>query len=163
MTAVDTGLAGKKPSGTQKNPCFASKDVWLSATSLKVLYLTLTSFLLVRLFAMWAVPFTDTTEARYGEIARKMVETGNWITPQIDYGVPFWAKPPLHTWLSAGGMELFGISEFAARLPIFLTSLAMYQAWVLPQRQMTERKRSKVQSIQFLKVFSSRAQTTSEV
>ena len=57
--------------------------------------------LAVRVAAMIWVPLTDPTEARYAEIARKMVETGNWITPQFDYGVPFWAKPPLHTWLSA--------------------------------------------------------------
>ena len=34
----------------------------------------------------------DKTEARYGEIARLMAETGEWVVLQIDYGVPFWAK-----------------------------------------------------------------------
>jgi 4-amino-4-deoxy-L-arabinose transferase-like glycosyltransferase len=38
------------------------------------------------------VPLMDKTEARYAEIARIMQETNNYITPQIDYGVPFWAK-----------------------------------------------------------------------
>ena len=32
---------------------------------------------LLRLGAMFVLPFTDTTEARYAEIARKVVETGN--------------------------------------------------------------------------------------
>lgn len=73
--------------------------------------------LLVRLATLGAYPLMDTTEARYGEMARIMVETGNWLTPQFDYGVPFWGKPPLHTWMSAGGMVALGENEFAARLP----------------------------------------------
>lgn len=72
---------------------------------------------------LW-LPLTDPTEARYAEIARKMVETGNWITPQFDYGVPFWAKPPLHTWLSAAGIAAFGPTPFAARLGILLAGIA---------------------------------------
>ncbi|WP_247643991.1 ArnT family glycosyltransferase, partial [Brucella abortus] len=80
--------------------------------------------LFVRLLAMIWVPLTDPTEARYAEIARKMFETGNWITPQFDYGVPFWAKPPLHTWLSAAGIAIFGTTAFTARLGILLASLA---------------------------------------
>ncbi|TWB47353.1 4-amino-4-deoxy-L-arabinose transferase-like glycosyltransferase [Rhizobium sp. ERR 922] len=78
----------------------------------------------VRLLAMVWVPLTDPTEARYAEIARKMVETGNWITPQFDYGVPFWAKPPLHTWLSAAGIAAFGATPFAARLGILAATIA---------------------------------------
>ena len=78
-----------------------------------------------RVFAMFLLPFTDTTEARYAEMARIMAETGDWITPQIDYGVPFWGKPPLHTWLAAAGIEIFGANGFGARLPIFLCSLAV--------------------------------------
>jgi 4-amino-4-deoxy-L-arabinose transferase-like glycosyltransferase len=67
----------------------------------------------------------DKTEARYAEIARIMVETNNWVTPQIDYGVPFWAKPVLSTWLSALSMKVFGTNEFAVRLPSLLLSLLM--------------------------------------
>ncbi|MDL2339624.1 MAG: hypothetical protein QFE16_17460, partial [Pseudomonadota bacterium] len=52
---------------------------------------------LMRLMTLGLYPLTDTTEARYAEIARKMVELGDWITPWYDYGVPFWAKPPLST------------------------------------------------------------------
>jgi 4-amino-4-deoxy-L-arabinose transferase-like glycosyltransferase len=74
------------------------------------------------------IPLTDPSEARYAEIARKMLETHNWITPQENYGIPFWAKPPLSMWLSALSMKLFGITVFAARLPQFfltLTSLGL--------------------------------------
>jgi len=97
----------------------------LSPTYRKWLWLTLLSILALRLFTLDAYPLQDTTEARYGEIARIMLETQNWVTPQFDYGVPFWGKPPLATWLSAGSYQLFGITEFAARLPSLLLAIAM--------------------------------------
>ncbi|TQF70775.1 ArnT family glycosyltransferase [Pseudoalteromonas luteoviolacea] len=81
------------------------------------LWLLLAFALLLRLISLATYPLMDTTEARYGEMARLMVETGNWLTPQFDYGVPFWGKPPLFTWMSAIGIELFGLNEFAVRVP----------------------------------------------
>jgi 4-amino-4-deoxy-L-arabinose transferase-like glycosyltransferase len=77
----------------------------------------------IRLFFNAVIPLTDKTEARYGEVARLMAETGNWIVPQIDYGVPFWAKPPLSTWLSAASVNLLGTSEFALRLPFWIMAV----------------------------------------
>ncbi|MBO9433420.1 glycosyltransferase family 39 protein [Ruegeria sp. R13_0] len=89
-----------------------------------MLFSCLAGFLTIRVLLIFWLPITDTTEARYAEIARKMLETGNWITPQFDYGVPFWAKPPLHTWASALGMKVFGVGHFGARVPILLLSMA---------------------------------------
>lgn len=88
-----------------------------------------------RVIAICLIPLNDSTEARYGEIARKMLETGNWVTPQHDYGVPFWAKPPLSTWLSAASMKIFGINEFAARLPGLLLSIGiLWLIWGLAKK-----------------------------
>lgn len=88
------------------------------------------SFLfLARIISMWFIPLNDSTEARYAEIARKMLETGNWVTLQHDYGIPFWAKPPLSTWLSAISMKLFGVNEFFVRLPGLLLSIAV--VWLI--------------------------------
>lgn len=81
--------------------------------------------LLVRLLALGLYPVAETTEARYAEVARKMAALNDWITPWYDAGVPFWGKPPLAIWLSAGGMKFFGVNEFAARLPHFLMALAI--------------------------------------
>ncbi|GAB3101405.1 phospholipid carrier-dependent glycosyltransferase [Lysobacter terrae] len=75
---------------------------------------------IVRLLTLDAYPLTDPTEARYAEIARKIFETGQWIVPQIEYGVPFWGKPPLSFWLTAASFKLFGITEFAARISSLL-------------------------------------------
>jgi len=93
-------------------------------TKFNVLILLIISFIVIRLISLGLYPLFDTTEARYGEIARIMVETGNWLTPHFDYQTPFWGKPPMHTWLSAIGFEAFGISEFGARVPHFFAGIA---------------------------------------
>lgn len=94
------------------------------------------SFLLIcRVVSMCFIPLNDVSEARYAEIARKMLETGNWVTLFHDYGVPFWAKPPLSTWLSALSMKLFGVNEFAARLPGLLLSIGtLWLVWDLAKK-----------------------------
>lgn len=89
------------------------------------LLLLLSLFILARIILLILAPHDDPSEARYAEIARKMVETGNWITPQHDYGVPFWAKPPLSMWLSALGMECFGVNEFGSRIFTFLGAIGI--------------------------------------
>ncbi len=89
------------------------------------LWLLLFCIGMIRLVSLSFYPLFDTTEARYGEIARIMVETGNWITPQIDYDIPFWGKPPLSFWASAVSIKVFTNSEFFLRLPHFLAALAV--------------------------------------
>ena len=63
-----------------------------------------------------AVHLFDWDEINFAEIAREMIVTGHWAQPRIDY-LPFHEKPPLFIWLQAISMSLFGIGEFAARLP----------------------------------------------
>ncbi|GAD32543.1 dolichyl-phosphate-mannose-protein mannosyltransferase [Photobacterium leiognathi lrivu.4.1] len=89
------------------------------------LWLALCVTMLIRLLSLGAYPLMDTTEARYGEMARIMVQTHNWLTPMFDYNVPFWGKPPLFAWLSALGIKVFGVSEFAVRFPHWLVGVAV--------------------------------------
>ncbi len=74
----------------------------------------------LRFLLLGSYPLMDTTEARYAEIARKMLELNDWVTPWFDYDVPFWGKPPLSFWVTALSFKVFGINEFAARLPHYL-------------------------------------------
>ena len=108
----------------------------LTARERRILALFIVVVLAVRLATLGAYPLMDSTESRYAEIARKMVETGRWLVPQFDYGVPFWGKPPLSTWLSAAAMSVFGVGEFAARLPSFLLLVAgcVPLAWLAARR-----------------------------
>lgn len=64
------------------------------------------------------------SEARYAEISRKMLEYGDWITLWFTSELPFWGKPPLSFWAVATSFGVFGVSEFASRLPSLLFTLA---------------------------------------
>lgn len=87
------------------------------------------AFVVLRLVSMIWVPLADTSEPRYAEIARLMAVSNDWITPYFEPGVPFWGKPPLSFWTQAISFKIFGINEFAARLPSLLATLAT--AWML--------------------------------
>ncbi|MGD9420190.1 MAG: ArnT family glycosyltransferase [Verrucomicrobiota bacterium JB025] len=105
----------------------------ITTTERRLLWCFLAILFALRVALIFHAPLTDTTEARYAEIARKMVETGNWVTPQFDYGVPFWGKPVLSTWVSAAGIRVFGANEFGARIFILCTAigiLALVHQWV---------------------------------
>ncbi|MEO8601122.1 MAG: phospholipid carrier-dependent glycosyltransferase [bacterium] len=65
---------------------------------------------------------SEPDEARYGEIAREMLESGDWITPRLNY-VVYFEKPPLVYWSSALAFAGLGQSEFAARLPVVLSAV----------------------------------------
>jgi 4-amino-4-deoxy-L-arabinose transferase-like glycosyltransferase len=58
----------------------------------------------------------DWDEINFAESAREMIESGDYLTVQINF-VPFWEKPPLFIWMQVASMKLFGINEFAARFP----------------------------------------------
>jgi len=89
-------------------------------TSLKkVILFTLLGQLLLSCF----YPFMDTTEARYADIARRMLDLGDWITPWFDDNFPFWGKPPLSFWVTLVGFKMFGLNEFGGRFFYWVTSL----------------------------------------
>lgn len=85
-----------------------------------LLWGVLAAVLALRLLGLGAYPLMDTSEARYGEMARKMLELDDWITPMFTYEQPFWGKPPLSFWTQAASMHWLGIGEFALRLPAWL-------------------------------------------
>ena len=55
-------------------------------------------------------------------VPREMVESGDWLTPRLDY-FDYVEKPPLIYWLPALSYKIFGVSEAAARTPPSLISL----------------------------------------
>ncbi|PAW83696.1 MAG: hypothetical protein B9S33_13285 [Pedosphaera sp. Tous-C6FEB] len=74
-------------------------------------------------------------EGRYAEIAREMVETGNWLVPHIWY-VPHLDKPPFTYWAVAASLSVFGVNEWAARLPLALAGLSTVWAVFLLVRSL---------------------------
>jgi Dolichyl-phosphate-mannose-protein mannosyltransferase/Aminoarabinose transferase C-terminal domain len=69
---------------------------------------------LVSFFHLWSYGLWEPDEARYAEIAREMVTSGNYLIPHLNY-VIYIEKPPLLYWLTALSYHVFGINEFAAR------------------------------------------------
>lgn len=55
-------------------------------------------------------------EPRYAQIAREMLARHDWITPTLG-GVPWLEKPPLYYWAAIVFYKIFGVSDWAARLP----------------------------------------------
>jgi len=64
----------------------------------------------------------DWDEINFAESAREMLVTGDWSRVQIAFE-PFWEKPPLFIWMQAICMKIFGVNEFAARLPNALAGI----------------------------------------
>jgi len=55
-------------------------------------------------------------EPRYAQVAREMLERHDWITPVLG-GRPWLEKPPLYYWQAMMAYAVFGVSDWAARLP----------------------------------------------
>jgi len=80
------------------------------------------NFLIVLAALLFFVPFLgsvhlfDWDEINFAECAREMVVTGDYFSVKINYQY-FWEKPPLFIWMQALSMNIFGVNEFAARIP----------------------------------------------
>ena len=85
--------------------------------------LVVACLVLLVFWRLGAAPLLEPDEGRYTEIPREMLATGDFVTPHLD-GVRYFEKPPLHYWLTAGAIELFGLSPFAGRLWSALFGLA---------------------------------------
>jgi 4-amino-4-deoxy-L-arabinose transferase-like glycosyltransferase len=55
-------------------------------------------------------------EPRYAQVAREMLARHDWITPTLG-GKPWLEKPPLYYWQAMLAYSVFGVSDWAARLP----------------------------------------------
>src|SRR6516164_3912386 len=63
-------------------------------------------------------------EPRYAQIAREMLARHDWITPVLG-GKPWLEKPPLYYWQAMVSYSIFGISDWAARVPSAVDATAM--------------------------------------
>ena len=66
--------------------------------------------------------------------AIRMLDTGDYIVPQVGSS-PYFRKPPLINWLVAGSFKAFGVrNEWTARLPSAIAVLAVAMAFVTVAR-----------------------------
>ncbi len=61
----------------------------------------------------------DDVDAVQAQIARNMLESGDWVTARLN-GVAYLEKAPLVYWTMAGSYRIFGVHDWAARLPLAL-------------------------------------------
>ncbi len=66
----------------------------------------------------------DDVDAANAQIPRTMIQTGDWVTPRFD-GVAYMEKPVGKYWLMAISMEIFGQTDWAARIPISLAAILL--------------------------------------
>ena len=81
-------------------------------------------------------PLLVPDEGRYVGVAWEMLRSGNWITPTLN-GFPYFHKPPLFYWITAAGLQLFGLHEWVGRLASVIgatVGITAVYAWVR-QRQ----------------------------
>lgn len=69
----------------------------------------------------------DDVDAVQAQIARNMLASGNWVTARLD-GVAYLEKSPLIYWMMAASYRIFGVHDWAARLPLALAVIAL--CWV---------------------------------
>ena len=63
-------------------------------------------------------------EPRYAQVAREMLARHDWITPVLG-GKPWLEKSPLYYWQAMLAYSLFGVSDWAARLPSAIDATLM--------------------------------------
>ena len=91
-------------------------------------------YLLLYLLPLPVRTLASPDEVRYGEIAREMLVSGDWVSPHFN-GVRYFEKPALGHWLNALSLAVFGENAFALRLPVALaTGLAALIVFALSRR-----------------------------
>ncbi len=82
----------------------------------------------------------DDVDAVQAQIARNMLTSGDWVTARLD-GVPYLEKAPLIYWLIAICYKIFGVHDWAARIPVALASIglclltAAFGRWAFGKRE----------------------------
>src|SRR5690349_13809155 len=69
----------------------------------------------------------DDVDAVQAQIARNMLQSGDWVTARLD-GIAYLEKSPLKYWLIAISFRIFGPHDWAARLPVALGAALL--CWV---------------------------------
>lgn len=89
-------------------------------------------------FNLHGFPLFDLDEGAFSEATRDMLARGDYIATYL-YGEPRYDKPILIYWLQGASVALFGLNEFALRLPSALAATA----WMLALYAFTARIRDR--------------------
>ena len=109
----------------------ASKSFWVIA-----------AFVVVAVYLIGlTIPLIGPDEPRYAQVAREMLQRGDWVTPTLG-GYHWFEKPALLYWLQIASYNIFGVSEFAARFGSALFGLGTIASlWILGREHIAESQR----------------------
>lgn len=106
----------------------------LSPSRSRSIALIVIAWAVLQLGGLFTPGLLDDVDSVYIQIAREMLQRHDFVTPTID-GIRFFDKPPLMYWMAAGSMRLFGVHDWAARLPLALGVLALlFSVYALANR-----------------------------
>src|SRR5712671_2622110 len=66
----------------------------------------------------------DDVDAVQAQIARNMLDSGDWVTARLN-GVAYLEKSPLIYWTIAVSFAIFGMHDWAARIPVALSAVLL--------------------------------------
>ncbi len=96
----------------------------VSAAGLTLLFV---ACLALFFFRLGCCGFIDPGDGYFSEGSREMVESGDYVTPHLNYQVYF-SKPILIYWLISSAYQMFGTNELSARLPSALLATVLVLA-----------------------------------
>ncbi len=126
---IDASLTVQEKAVHEKPECFASAPV---SKPVAPRYRNWTIYLLLLVIAssiyitgVISPPYLqDDSDAVLAQAARTMLTTGDWVTPRLD-GIPYLEKPALQYWMMTVSYKIFGIHDWAARVPYALFAIAL--------------------------------------
>lgn len=119
---------------------------------------------LVLFFNLGAWSVTESSEARYAQISKEMLESGDWIHPSL-IGIHHYHKPPFTYWITAISYKLFGVSPFSARFFLQLSViLQVYLVYLIGILLLEDKRKAFLSAVIYASIpvviIASRALTT---
>jgi 4-amino-4-deoxy-L-arabinose transferase-like glycosyltransferase len=116
LSEIGSGITHELSGGSANN-CFVSKPT--RAALIGAVIAALITLPGLALGTLW-----DNSETAYGEVAREILLTHDWIVMHSN-GLPWFVQPPLYFWIGAVFAKVLGVGTFALRLPAALATIAM--------------------------------------
>ncbi|MEZ5351389.1 MAG: glycosyltransferase family 39 protein [Bryobacteraceae bacterium] len=90
-------------------------------------YLFVVAAIAILVFGLSAISppsLMDDVDAVQAQIARSMLDSGDWVTARLN-GVAYLEKAPMPYWMMAASFGVFGVRDWAARSPFVLSAIAL--------------------------------------
>ena len=136
--AVSLGQSGDAGSSTAVAASDSNELPTHSPTRRRWIWIVLL-WAVVYIPGLFSPPLLDDADSIHAEAARELLVRHDWTTLYID-GVRYLEKAPLMYWAMAASYKVFGVRDWAARVPLVLGVLALLLAtYSLGKRTLGER------------------------